>query len=713
MNVSKVKKFIKENIYLLAVIGFSFVNFSVALKLNIFRYNNFDFGKFDLGNMTQMVWYTLHGKFMYLTDYFGSNVPRWSMSHIDPLLALFSPIFAIFPHPLTLVISQLFIVVFSSVLIYAIAKLELKSKLAACLLGFAYLLYPSMGFINGTMGFHAVTAAIPFFLGAFYLFEKMYSENSFTKKGIIGFWILLVLTMAGKEQIPLYICIWGVFILFFRSMGAGGFKLKKEWFRDFFKQKTARIGLSMSVVGFAWFVTAFFIIIPKNSHYRVDSYNRFLDSIGVEINASSDVTMENYFLGRYNDFGNSYSEIIKNMIVNNDRLIRIFFSGDRLDSLNRTFRPVSYLPFANPAMLLISAPDFLINYLVTEEGLGVEDIENHRISMIIPVLFISTIYAISMLTGIANDIFPKIKKYKEVFVVLLSVLVLFSCFDTTVKYNNPLYLWFNQAVMRRVSADLNLGDKNLSNLEVGDVVKLPDLDLKDVKCADAIISLIPENASVSGPDNLGDHMSMRETYAIFPALWNKADFVIVDVQSRKLLGILGLNQNIIKDLTESLVSTEKYDLVMACGNLYLFKEGEPRERTGLIPIQERFEYPEKYNFEMLNLIQVVDFEIPRNVKRETLNEGRLVYKKIENDGMDNFLFYMTFVNKKTEKIFQVANLPSFAFLGPSDWTKNLYYVEDIDIALPSYMEPGEYSLFVSLSNKIKMRSLYLGDVVVE
>ena len=215
MNVSKVKKFIKENIYLLAVIGFSFVNFSVALKLNIFRYNNFDFGKFDLGNMTQMVWYTLHGKFMYLTDYFGSNVPRWSMSHIDPLLALFSPIFAIFPHPLTLVISQLFIVVFSSVLIYAIAKLELKSKLAACLLGFAYLLYPSMGFINGTMGFHAVTAAIPFFLGAFYLFEKMYSENSFTKKGIIGFWILLVLTMAGKEQIPLYICIWGVFILFF------------------------------------------------------------------------------------------------------------------------------------------------------------------------------------------------------------------------------------------------------------------------------------------------------------------------------------------------------------------------------------------------------------------------------------------------------------------------------------------------------------------
>ena len=713
MNISKVKQFINKNFYLLAVVAFSCVNFFVALKLNTFRYNNFDFGKFDLGNMTQMVWYTLNGKFMYLTDYFGSNVPRWSMSHVDPLLALFTPIFAVFPHPLTLVVSQLFIVVFSSILIYAIANLELKSKLSAFLISLAYILNPSMGFINGTMGFHAVTAAIPFFLGAFYLFEKMYKENSFSKKGLICFWILLVLTMAGKEQIPLYIFMWGIFILFFRSMGAGPFKFEKSWFGEFFKQKTAKTGLSMAIVGLLWFITAFFIIIPKNSHYRIESYEKFIDSLGIEIDANSDVTMENYFLGRYNDFGNSYTEIIKNMIVNHPRLIRVFFSGDRLDSLDRTFKPVSYLPFANPAMLLISAPDFLINYLVTEEGLGVEEVENHRISMIIPVLFVSSIYAISMLREIVFALGPKLKKYYPVPAVILSVLLLISSYQTSVEYNNPLYLWFKQAILRRVSADLDLGDKNLSELEVGDVVKLPDLDLKDVKCANAVISHIPDDASVSGPDNLGDHMSMRETYAIFPALWNEADYVIVDVQSRKLLGILGLNKNIIKDLTESLVSTEKYDLVMACGNLYLFKKGEPGERTGLIPIQERFEYPAKYDFEILDLIRVVDFSIPDEVTREKVSKGQLVYQKMNNDGMDGYLFYVTFVNKETEKIFQVANLPSFAFLGPSDWTKNLYYVEDVDIALPAYVDPGDYSVFFSLSNKIKMRSMYLGDVSVK
>jgi len=708
-----IKTFIKKNFYLLALFFFSCLNFLVALKLNIFRYNNYDFGKFDLGNMTQMVWYTLHGKFMYLTDYFGSNVPRWSMSHVDPLLAFFTPIFAIFPHPLTLVISQLAIVVFSSFLIYGIAKLELKSDLSACLIAFAYLLYPSMGFINGTMGFHAVTATIPFFLGAFFLFEKMYKEESFTRNKLILFGVLVVLTMAGKEQISLYILLWGVFILFFRTTGAGKLRFNKEWLTNFLKIKTARIGLIMVLTGLIWFITAFFIIIPSNAHYRVDSYNRFLDSIGVEIQAESDVTMENYFLGRYRDFGKSYGEIIKNMILNNDEVIRIFFSGDRLDSLDRTFKPLSYLPLANPAMLLISLPDFLINYLVTEEGLGVEEIENHRISMIIPVLFVSTIYAISIMTGIVEDIVPKVKKYRKVPVILLSSLVLFSCFNTTVDYNNPLYLWFNQAIMRRVSAEYDHKEIDMSKLEVGDVVRLPDLDVKDVKCADAVISHIPDDAVVSGPDNLGDHMSMRETYAIFPALWNEADYVIVDVQSRKLLAILGLNTNIIKDLTESLVSTEKYDLVMACGNLYLFKKGEPRERTSLLPIQERYDYPVKYDFSVMDLINVVDYDIPEKVTREIVYDAKMVYQKPTNDGMDSFLFYITYIKKDNGKIFQVANLPSFAVLHPSEWTKNMYYVEDIEIALPSYVEPGDYYMFLSISNKIKMRSLYLGDIVVE
>jgi uncharacterized membrane protein len=209
-------KKINDNKYLICLILFTIGVFAITARINIFRYNNFDLGKFDLGNMTQMIWYTLNGKLMYLTDYFGTNLPRWAMSHVDPILLLFVPIFVIFPHPLTLVFSQIILVLLSSFIIYKIALLKLDSKLAATMFGFTFLFYPAVGFLNAWTGFHGVTAAIPFFLLAFYTYEKMFAENKFTKRGIYIFWIFLIITMMGKEQLPLYVIFYGIFIVLMR-----------------------------------------------------------------------------------------------------------------------------------------------------------------------------------------------------------------------------------------------------------------------------------------------------------------------------------------------------------------------------------------------------------------------------------------------------------------------------------------------------------------
>ncbi len=713
MHIKKIISYIKNNIWFLLLVFFASLNFFVATRLDIFKYKNFDFGKFDLGNMSQMAWYTLQGKIMYLTDYFGSNVPRWSFSHVDPLLLLFVPAFAILPHPLTLVISQLVLVILSSFLVYEIARMELNSKLSASAIASAYLLYPAMGFLNGTMGFHAVTASIPFFLCAFFVFEKMYKENKFTTKRIVLFWVMLVLTMAGKEQVPLYIFIWGLFILIFRTVGSRSFTFSTDWFLDYFKLKTTKIGLSMMFVGFAWFLIAFFVIIPKYSHVRTESYERFLKSIEVNIDTSRNVTLPNYFLSRYDDFGDSYGEVIVNILLNPDNVIRVFFSGDRLDSLDKTFKPVLYMPFANPAMLLISIPDFLMNYLVTDDGLGVEDIETHRISMIIPVLFVSTIYSISFLSKLPGELFSKFKKYKNGIIVFISAAVLVSCLKTSYEYNNPMYLWFTQAIKRRVFATYDKDGRNLSDIKTGDVVKLSDLDTKDLQCANAVMELIPDNASVSGPDYLGAHLSLRETYAIFPALWNDADYIVVDVQSRKLTSILNLSNNIVKDLTEKLISSSKYELITACGNLYLFEKSNPRDKETKLPIQERYEYIEKYQFDIMNLIRLVDFDIPNKVLVGNPSKATLVYKVIGEGSLNEYVLYMTYVNKLSGKTFQVANLPSFAITTPEEWSENVYYVEEIDIAFPSYVEPGDYQVFLSFSNKIKIRSLYLTDLIIE
>ena len=278
-----------------------------------------------------------------------------------------------------------------------------------------------------------------------------------------------------------------------------------------------------------------------------------------------------------------------------------------------------------------------------------------------------------------------------------------------------MYLWFTQAVKKRVYAKYDKEIIKRSDLKVGDIVKLSDLDVKDNECSNAIINMIPKDPSisVSGPDNLGDHLSMRETYAIFPALWDTADYDIADVLSQKISGVLDLSVNIVKDVAENVISSPNYKLMMGCGNLFLFKKVAPYQKSDLLPIQERYQYNEKYAYDLSENLRVVDFNLPSQATRGVAEKTTIVYKRIGKGTLDGFILYMTYVNKKTGQLYQVANLPSFAVSRPTEWTQERYYIENVDVALPSYLPTGEYDAFISLTNRIKARSLYLGDLLVD
>src|SRR3989304_2517479 len=125
-------------------------------------------------------------------------MPRWGMSHVDPFLVIFVPVMSVIKSPLVLVFSQVAFVVGTALILYKLAELELGNRLAALAISLAYLFYPALGYILAWTDFHGVTAVMPFFLGAFYLFEKMYKENNFGRNRMILFWIFLVLSMAGK-----------------------------------------------------------------------------------------------------------------------------------------------------------------------------------------------------------------------------------------------------------------------------------------------------------------------------------------------------------------------------------------------------------------------------------------------------------------------------------------------------------------------------------
>lgn len=687
---SKAMNFLKEYGFIIFLVLFCFGIFVVSVRINTFRYENFDFGKFDLGNMTQMVWNTLHGRVLYLTDYFGTNLPRWSMSHVDPILLLFVPIFALFQHPLTLVFSQLVLIIFAALILYKIADLELESKPSALFIALAYLFYPALGFIIAWTGFHGVTVVIPFFLGAFYIFERMDRRNDFSKKSMITFWVLLVLAMMGKEEIPLFVLIYGFFIVLFRNR--------------------LRFGLSVALVGFLWFVIAFFVIIPKYAHYRIDGYQKFAESLDINTDIAIDVAKPNYFLSRYSDFGDSYSDVFINMALNPDDVIRVFISGDKLENLRMTFEPVAYLPLLYPPILIASAPEFMINYTTTSGGIGASEIYNHRISMIIPVLFLSSIYAISSISSFLNNL-----TVRRISILLLSAVLLASNIKATFAYENPVYLWITQAIQKRLPAIVFAEEiKPISDTELvpGVKVKLPSLETKDRTCAKRVVGMIPDNASVSGPDYLGAHLSMRETYAIFPALYDSADFVIVDVFARKVLTILDVDLSLINDVVGKVIKNENYKLVTSCGNLFVFEKAGPHGKYELLPLQEEFEYEERFSYEIGQSLHIVDYKLPDYILRGESTFINNVYVKRGNETLNGFVLYTVLVNKKTDVTYQSTNLPSFGLRKLNDWKSNHYYLEDIELVLSSAMEAGDYYVFVGLTNKAKTRNVFLGEVKV-
>lgn len=702
----QIKNFIIKHFWLLALYAFAFLVLAISLRINLFRYNNFDFGKFDLGNMTQMVWNTAYnGKFLWLTDYFGTNLPRWAMSHVDPILLLFVPLFWVFPHPLTLVFSQLILVIFSSIIVFKIAELELGSKFVAFIFGAAFLLYPAIGFLLAWTGFHGVTAVIPFFLGAFYVFEKMYKSQNFTKKGLVAFWLLLILSMMGKEQVPLHVIMFGLFILFFRN-----------------KRKLA---LSMIGVGLVWFVTAFFIIIPQYAHYRIEGYERFEKELGITGGSDiNDVSNPNYFLSRYEGFGDTYSEVIINMIIKPGLVIKVFFDGDNLKNFQQTLVPMAFSPFLYPQLFILALPDFLINYLTTEGGIGTGEITNHRVSMIIPGLFLAAIFAVSHFSKEFEYHLQKRKLYfsfnrltRTHYAIFFSGIILAANIYTTFSYGNPIYLWLTQAVAKRINGVVLAkqvdAEISLDDLEIGDRVRLTPLDNKDRECALKVVNFIPKDASVSGPDYLGAHLSMRETYSIFPSLYTSADYVIVDIFSQKVVRILDLDSSIINRVVGDMIKNPNYKLAMGCGNMFVFKNVGPHGKQTLLPLQERFTYQETMDLEIFESLTIVDYQMPASIKRSESKTANIVYVKRSEERLSDYFLFTSFVHEDTGEVYQIANLPAFGLLALKDWSEDTYYIEDLELVMPDHVPTGNYKIFIGMYNQIRTRSIYLGDILVE
>jgi uncharacterized membrane protein len=300
----------KLSIFIVIVLILTFI--IVYTKICFLRFNAGMSNLYDLGNMEQAVWNTLHGNFLRTTT---SNLNTRLGGHFDIFLVFLTPFYALWPSPKLLILIQNIIIGLGALPLFLIAKKTLRSSLAGLVFAFTYLISPILG-AACLFDFHAITLVSSFLFFAFYFLLK---------KHYIFYFIFIVLALTCKEEVSLLIFLLGAYIYW---------KYNKK------------IGIVTLLLGLSWFVLAFFIIIP---HFAQGAGNIFLTE-------------------RYDYLGSNKSQIIKSIITNPGLLLKNLWDIKKLTYFLYLILPLGALMLFSPFTLL-GIPSFAIYILSNYKGM--------------------------------------------------------------------------------------------------------------------------------------------------------------------------------------------------------------------------------------------------------------------------------------------------------------------------------------------------------
>lgn len=311
--------------------------------ISFLRYENYYTGRFDLGNMVQTVWNTLHGNIFQFTNPDGVATVSRLAFHADVILVFLTPLYALWEDPRMLLLIQVLITGAGVFFVYALSHEVLKSKSYSVVFSFLYVINPSIQ-RSVIYDFHAVTLATTFLLGAFYfLYKKKYG----------WFMIFIILAALTKEQIWAIVALFGLYITFVHR------KLK--------------FGISLFLLGSVVLYLLLWHIIPSfagSKHFALSYYTK-----------SSEL--------------DSPSSLIKTYLFAPGTVFEIVTSEERLDYLTKLLRPLGYLSLLAPLFLVFTIPDLTINLLSTKSELY--QIYYQYTAAITPFLFISAVFGLKLL----------------------------------------------------------------------------------------------------------------------------------------------------------------------------------------------------------------------------------------------------------------------------------------------------------------------------
>jgi len=290
-------------------------------------------------------WNTCHGQFLYT----GETGVNSLGDHFWPTLLLVAPAYALCQSAVTLIIAQRLALALAAVPLYLCASRALNHSRAGLLIALAYLLYPPHLSID-LQGFKDISIAVPMLMWMLACFET---------RRLRWLWLALVFSCGVKENVPLVVGCFGVFVACCR----------RRW----------RLGGSIAGAAGVWFLLVILVIFPHFARMSFDA--RYMD--------------RNFaFMGE-----TSMSGIIVGILTNPLEFLRLFLARSNLAHLARLLGPVCFTPLAAPEILIMAVP-VVVQNLLMQSTIAHDTLTHHHAAMV-PAIFYAAAVGIGRISALA------------------------------------------------------------------------------------------------------------------------------------------------------------------------------------------------------------------------------------------------------------------------------------------------------------------------
>lgn len=322
------------------------------------RHLAFETGAFDVGVYTQPLWNFIHGRDFAVSIIEDNGPIRWA-THVEPILFLIAPIYALWPDPRTLLWLQVAGMSLAALPLYALATRRLHHEWMALVIVLAYFLMPATEAVT-LFDFHAVTFASLFFFSAIYFLdralalqgvsfwlwpEERVSESASRRMvppppstgqpmlkggGTSSFQsaifyllsaIFFLLALSTKEDISLHVFMIGLYLLALR---------RRRW-----------EGGILLAIGLAWFYITFQVIIPA---YRTAGG-------------------QSIYAAWFETLGHTPLEIALSPFTKPDQVLALIFRPGSFPALGMITIPLALLPWLGLPLFALAAPALAFSLL--------------------------------------------------------------------------------------------------------------------------------------------------------------------------------------------------------------------------------------------------------------------------------------------------------------------------------------------------------------